>query len=82
MGLPCTAALRHPFQHLYSLSENTIWVSSEVLEAMLEVEELQEASDCLRALSDSVPWPLSQRSEYFYNVCFLRLAGHQALRYC
>ena len=35
------------FQHLYGLSENTIWVSSEVLEAMLEVQELQEASDCL-----------------------------------
>lgn len=40
--------------------KNTIWVSSGVLETMLEIEELQEASDCLRAVSDSAPWPLSQ----------------------
>lgn len=36
-----------PFPASLQLFGNTIWVSSGVLEAMLEVEGLQEASDCL-----------------------------------
>ena len=53
--------------------KNTIWVLSGALETMLEIEELQEASDCLCTLSDSVPRPLGQRFKYLYNVYSLRL---------
>lgn len=50
--------------------KNTIWVLSGALGTMLENGGTQEVGNCLYA--DSVPWPLSQRLQYLYNVCFLR----------